>query len=1764
MLRGEQITNGSMNMTNSSKSASLTSVLTSYLKEQDNTVDYSTDLRRYKISRPALLRVDLNSLPDENRKLHPPTLALKFIDEAFEHLDTTKSLDQDTLETTALCFKALAKNEHKKFDTLSVTMKQLKFIDAIISMEKFDTAYIELTSVFTQIKRIIPSLYTHPILEQMLRAFEFRPMIYTTTIIELVSQFHALVLQWIIHGSVRKSSNNLEPKVPSLQLLMELTSIGSNVHNWFQELPLPQKQIQAQQYSKSFLTLSYTTRTVMKLNLMFKSLEFLAYAELMHTELIDECTRICLLITNKNADLVYRHTSLQLFLVCQCFVENKLSLLPLKPLIEKFALIKCEMDDLNWYQYVDECACDDREAEESFQKLEINSPVDDLLNFLSTMDPLFDSDLIKATELIRSLDQNLFISNESLVFGIYSKVKEMELNNGETQNFVLSILQALQHETSSTTPLTNTHLNLLDLITIEIKNLNPAKNHEFVYQALGQLYGALKSQNQPKRIRNFSNLYFHFGAKLLTVDKDEAVRYWMSCVNVEYGTMIQIDSSINGPEFKSFKGKCERISNLLLETKAYNESLIFLSKMFQCYESQMETSNIFEFQLGLMNDLVTPLKLLAKIMSGSATSMSFSRLGSSAITQVLVVIGLIKLFTQSNICNKQQLVMKLIMTVKNEVEDNGLFLYFLSSVSLLVEFDIKFGSLVTLPIDDSSHVRSIEQLIKSHIGLLMCCTAPELDQKIFQESFNLLLDWANTEVRDSVISDYEFKVIFFAVDVFHNHQLEEYSLRLIDSYCIGRQYVLGDEQKLRFELKRSEISQALKFSKNVPLTSGTVDSLVGSLDNKLYYLDSQLIKLEHFLSVDDIEIASSLFQSLVSQVNSDKALSISGQADRYSVSRLLILLSKFSRLASSFNYKIQNYAEAVICCKRSIRILQSVVKNFLIPGLSNPGLSVSFKCVLRLNFASSLLKTYQTLMSTLADMRLGKEFEYYENEFEVLVSGQISPFIRSYYMFELTKYQIWKNDLLKANDMLSKSLHIYNSLKYSHTFLDLQNLCVNELYYQYVQDEALCKNYSQKFDTKMQELISTCESSEQEGYCDATVSLGISYKSDSRLLIQEWEAVQYRRMMSIFHGSSKQLPETLKGLKSLEMKSSFYKELASISMDPILSSLKDSVISMSSTKPLISSPIKPSTTDNAVACFNDVQNNVDSLLQTSKFSSMEREDLVRTSSVTLSILSSLSTSLTSGEQLKTLLDLEDRERYQPIENDRLLNSATDLMKQLTPSLIKSCPKVTSSTESGFDQLKSVLPSDWLVVSLDICPVTGDLILVKLTSTLALPISVRLPMNRHMARDIDRSSFTYEDAMKELYSIISDSDTTTKYEVTSKVKTKEEKASWWNTRKTLDGRLCKLLKNIENNWLCGFKSLFGTDYLSQDDVRMFKNSVLNILSDHLPSRKPSLKVKNKEFVEINDWVFELFFRLQDFEEKTEELEDLVYFILDIISFHGETIEFDEFDFDQLVHEISKELSIANKKKQKKTSDTDMSHIILVPSMACTKIPWESIQTLRSKSVSRMPSIQMLTELLTANQNALDDGIDPNKGYYVINPSGDLKKTELRFKDSFEGMVGWNGQVGIKPTEQDIGRGLHQSNLYVYIGHGGGEQYVKSKSIKSMERIPPVLLLGCSSGNLKSGGIFKPYGTVYNYLIGGSPMVLANLWDVTDKDIDKFTVQFFKNWGLFADYDSFDSFDVDQETLSAGQSISVSRDVCVLRYLNGAAPVLYGLPLKMRDN
>ena len=91
------------------------------------------------------------------------------------------------------------------------------------------------------------------------------------------------------------------------------------------------------------------------------------------------------------------------------------------------------------------------------------------------------------------------------------------------------------------------------------------------------------------------------------------------------------------------------------------------------------------------------------------------------------------------------------------------------------------------------------------------------------------------------------------------------------------------------------------------------------------------------------------------------------------------------------------------------------------------------------------------------------------------------------------------------------------------------------------------------------------------------------------------------------------------------------------------------------------------------------------------------------------------------------------------------------------------------------------------------------------------------------------------------------------------------------------------------------------------------------------------------------------------------------------------------------------------------------------------------------------------------------------------------------------------------------------------------------------------MGCSGGKLTVAGQLDPAGTMLNYLLAGSPTIMSCLWDVTDRDIDRFTDALLRSW-LAAPH-------------NAGllDFVPASRQVCRLPYLVGASVVTYGFPV-----
>ncbi|XP_019850112.1 PREDICTED: uncharacterized protein LOC105312138 isoform X2 [Amphimedon queenslandica] len=236
-----------------------------------------------------------------------------------------------------------------------------------------------------------------------------------------------------------------------------------------------------------------------------------------------------------------------------------------------------------------------------------------------------------------------------------------------------------------------------------------------------------------------------------------------------------------------------------------------------------------------------------------------------------------------------------------------------------------------------------------------------------------------------------------------------------------------------------------------------------------------------------------------------------------------------------------------------------------------------------------------------------------------------------------------------------------------------------------------------------------------------------------------------------------------------------------------------------------------------------------------------------------------------------------------------------------------------------------------------------------------------------------------------------------------------------------------------------------------------------------------------------------------------------------------------------------------------SNSTSSPVILSLSKSLHSLPFENIPLLRNQLVTRIPSLQFLCAGLTLQTERGQSGINPSSTYYVINPSGDLKRTQEVFADWFEREVGWTGVIGRRPSTDEFISGLKDHDTFIYCGHGNGREYLgKNQKLQDLHTKATVLQMGCSSGKLKSVGNLDPHGMAHNFLIAGCPFLVANLWTVTDGDIDRFCTTLVKK-GLSTKRKQRTTHD---ELLC---SLSEARDSCKLKYLIGASPVVYGLPL-----
>ena len=494
----------------------------------------------------------------------------------------------------------------------------------------------------------------------------------------------------------------------------------------------------------------------------------------------------------------------------------------------------------------------------------------------------------------------------------------------------------------------------------------------------------------------------------------------------------------------------------------------------------------------------------------------------------------------------------------------------------------------------------------------------------------------------------------------------------------------------------------------------------------------------------------------------------------------------------------------------------------------------------------------------------------------------------------------------------------------------------------------------------------------------------------------------------------------------------------------------------------------------------------------------------------------------------------------------------------------------------------IIPQGWTAISISLSESRQELCLTKMQPGHS-PFVLRLPLGRNNSRDVDEEVFDFDQGKAELLEIIelANDNSHGAKELTGR----GAKTAWWAEREALDARLKDLLENIETVWLGGFKGIFSQHRPRPDTLARFQKSFTNILDKHLPSRQNANKKSKNARVTLDTRILELFIGLEEASAEDcnldEALTDLLYFIVDILQFHGERNAYDEIDFDSIVIETHDALRSYQEAMLAASSINEDKHTILILDKALHAFPWESLPCMNGLAVSRLPSLDCLRERILGQQNS-SASISPDRYYveavngsYVLNPGGDLKTTQSTFENDLQGLSTWSGIIKREPTEAEMRDNLESKDIFLYFGHGSGAQYIRSKAIKRLNKCAVTILMGCSSGALTEAGEFEPFGPPIDYMLAGCPALVATLWDVTDKDIDRFAKSTFELWGLFNSQLTHSEqtskgkgkkraspSPICGEQKSLVKAVAEGRKACNFRYLTAAAVCVYGIPVYLK--
>lgn len=1429
----------------------------------------------------------------------------------------------------------------------------------------------------------------------------------------------------------------------------------------------------------TMIKLSLSTKTTFKLSFLILANQYSIFTGNIRDEMFTKINKEGIRMISKSPDLVYKFTANHVYALIDECIKRKINCDSLKPLLEKY----------NQYKKPDESVT--------------------LLKPLNKRDSLENID-----DMLDAGNFNNLIHSKKDIKQLSTFVKNLDLNSIADKNSLTQLIRLITTENGYFENISG----LFDHITMKIKDLKCSfDNIDFIYTSLKMMSASLLQINQHKRLLNCSKLFFYFGNQVINLEPLKSIPYWNSFLDIDSIISITIQEKLI-----TFKRLATISNDQILKN---NIKVAFIIQLLFLKTIGVKHKSLFYYESLFQGDLAVSIKLFSKCILTKIESadLLFEYIDNESLI-VATTLEIIKCIETTNATDKDSLISQLILKQKIKLKDTGLFFYFLSKVSTIIDFPINFKN-GTLNFNIDSAIIDIDKLVISHLYNLQAISNPE-DNSTLPKINETLMGWLDTmdENHSTSCINYEFDVISSIYFTFKYNNLHKLCSTILSNYLNKRVHQLSENQNKYFVsylidslLKAEDVSMCSRIISRYSdiICSNEVTGYAGmSLALSMFF---------HFIKTNSSHAELSL-KSIYKAFTSNELFSIEAQKDKYKAVELLMLNARFCKLSGL--YLSSNHVSAITNFNRSIGLLQSIFKNFLLSTPNVPLLNVQFKSILKIKFSYEMLECYILLIEKYSTIGFGKEFEYFFKELDMFSKIQPSHNLQYYVNLKLIDFTLFKGSIDSASDYMklvnSITSKIYVDSTSGNNIMELRRLITFENYARKLGDKELIKSISKDLNN--------------------FVFQNLKAPDLNQYILKQWGLVLKRRYENYCEDDTSLITcEEINGL-----------------FNSIISGIK--ILKESSNK------------EHYISCYPMIENisiedndeNISKLKKLNRLLVEELKSNFNNSSVEFTKANldmivncfiemiSNSTNSNINKEMYQMVMLNDQYKNYSFNLEKLFALSTQKQKAVLPEITSQPDKLSAGLLKNQNlNLKNVLPTNWQVLTVDYVLPTNSLVIVRYDSRFNAPLFVNISL------DGKREQVSYKSILASLQSIIEDSDKTTSIEVTQNINTYEEKSQWWDTRRSLDKKLENLLTDIDVEWLGGFNSLFQFKNVSMADIKLFKGQLIDIVSKYTGFKSLENDKIKQNIQNLHDGIVELFLKIDKISD--DKVSHLLNFFLKRVGFkNGE--DFDKIEMLEMTTMLKQKIISLSKKRI--ISDNNDYHIVLVPGSNCIKIPWESIPSLRNKSVTRMPTLSQLESYLVKYKNLLESGVDSNKGYYVLNPGGDLKRTEQNLLPWFKELGGWDGIISKPPTDLDIIRAFDERNLYIYAGHGGGEQYIKSKNIKKRDYIPPSLLLGCSSGALKGSGSIHPYGTVYNYINGGCPMVLVNLWDVTDKDIDLFTVDALKKWGFFVDYDSFDDpFDMTMNNPSLSECIAKSREVCKLKYLNGAAPIIYGLPLSL---